>query len=122
MSIFLKRRIFTLEDLEEIVNNSEDSEFSNDSSQSYDSDISLQKISRAISSESEDEEDFSDEEIETDMQYRTWTNAGTERPRFPFIGKPGLNVEIKNSKNPLEFFELFITSDITELISRETNR
>ena len=67
--------------MEGIVNNSEDSEYSNDS------DISPQNISRPISSESE-EYNYSDEEIETDMQHRTWTNAGTERPCFPFIGKP----------------------------------
>ena len=46
------------------------------SSQSYDSDISPQNISRPISSESK-KDDFSDEEIETDMQHGTWTNAGT---------------------------------------------
>ena len=66
----------------EIVNNSEGSEYSDDSSQSYDSDISPLNISRPISSES-DENKFSDEEIETDMQHGTWTNAGTKRPHFP---------------------------------------
>jgi hypothetical protein len=90
------------------VNNSEDSEYSDESSESYASDISC---------ESEDES--SDEVIDTDIKHGTWTNVGTERPRFPFIGKPGLNVKIENSENPLEFFELFITPEIAELISRE---
>jgi hypothetical protein len=71
--------------LEEIVNNREYSEFSDDSSQSYDSDILPQNISSPFSSESE-EDDFSDEEIETDNQHGTCTNAETERCRFPFIG------------------------------------
>ena len=47
-------------DLEEIVNNSEDSKYSNDSNQSYDSDISPQNITRSISFESK-KDDFSDE-------------------------------------------------------------
>ena len=49
----------------------------------------------------------------------TWTNVGTERPHFPFIRKPGLNVKIENTEHPLEFFKLFITPEIAELMSRE---
>jgi hypothetical protein len=41
---------------------------------------------------------------------------------FPSIENLDLNVKIQNSENPLEFFELFITLEIAELISRETNR
>ena len=90
------------------MNNSEDSEYSDESSESYASDISC---------ESEDES--SDEVIDTDIKHGTWTNVGTERPHFPFIRKPVLNVKIENSENLLEFFELFITPEIAELISRE---
>ena len=71
--------------MKEIVNNSEDSEYSDDSSQSYDSEISPQNVSRPISSGSKKDE-FSDKEIESDMHCGTWINAGTVRPRFPFIG------------------------------------
>ena len=74
------------EDLEEIVNNSEISEYSDENFESYASDISC---------ESEDES--SDEEIDTDIEHGTLTNSGTERPRFPFIGKPGFNVKVKTS-------------------------
>ena len=62
--------------MKEIVNNSEDSEYRDDSSQSYDSDISPQNISRPISSESKNDV-FSDEEIESDMHHGAWINAGT---------------------------------------------
>ena len=48
--------------------------------------------------------------------------AGTEQPHFPFIGKSDLNVEIHNSENLLECFDLFITLEISELISKKTNR
>ena len=41
--------------LKEIVNNSEDSEYSADTSQSYDSDISPENISRPIYSKREDD-------------------------------------------------------------------
>ena len=102
MTQFLKRQRLTKEG---IVNNSEDSEFSDDS-ESYASDIA-----------SYSEDQSSDDVIDTDIHHGTWTNIGTERTRFPFIGKPGLNVKIENSENPLEFFELFITPEISELIS-----
>ena len=42
--------------MQKIVNNSKDSEFSDDSSQSCDSDMSPENISRPISSESEDDD------------------------------------------------------------------
>jgi hypothetical protein len=56
------------------------------------------------------------------MQHVTWTRIGVERPRFPFDGKPGISVDLEDRNNPLEYFELFITPEIAELISRETNR
>ena len=52
------------------------------------------------------------------MHHGTWINAGTERPRFPFIG-----IQIKlNIQKSLELFELFITSELAEFKSRETHR
>ena len=63
------------------MNNSEDNEYSDDSSESYASNISPKNISY----ESEEDE-FSDEGIDTDIQHGTWTNVETERPRFSFIG------------------------------------
>ena len=71
-----------------MVNNNEDSEYSDDSSQSYDSDISPQNMGcdkKKKPSESKNDE-FSDEEIESDMHHGAWINARTERLRFPFIG------------------------------------
>ena len=91
MTHFWKRRRLTKEDLEKIVNNSEDSEFS-DYSESYASDIA-----------SDSEDQSSDNVIDTDTHHGTWTNVGTERPHFPFIGKPGLNIKIENSENPLKY-------------------
>ena len=52
--------------MKEKVNISEDSEFSGDSSQNYDSDISPENISRSISSQNE-EDDSS--EAESDIQH-----------------------------------------------------
>jgi hypothetical protein len=72
-----------------------------------DTDMSPENIRRPISSESE-EDHCSDDEAENDIQHGTWTKAGTERPHFPFIGKPGLNVKITNSENQLQFFKVFL--------------
>jgi hypothetical protein len=77
-----------------------------------------------ISSGSEQRENSDDEgnanDI-SDMQHDTWTSVGAERQHFPFSGKPGINVDLEDRNNPLEYFGLFITSEIAELISRETN-
>ena len=73
MTHFLKRRRLTKEDLEEILNNSEDSEFSDDS-ESHASDIA-----------SDSEDQSSDDIIDTDIHHGTWTSVGTERPRFPLL-------------------------------------
>jgi hypothetical protein len=41
---------------------------------------------------------------------------------FPFAGKPGINVDLKDSINTLEYFELFCKQDIAEVTARETDR
>ena len=69
MTHFWKRRRLTKEDLEEIVNNSEDSELSDDSE------------SFAIDIASDSEDQSSDD----DIHHGTWTSVGTERLRFPLL-------------------------------------
>jgi hypothetical protein len=56
------------------------------------------------------------------MQPDVWANLGAERPCSPFTGKPGINVDLEDPSNPLEYFELFCTPDIAEVIARETNQ
>jgi hypothetical protein len=48
--------------------------------------------------------------------------SNAERPRFQFTGKPGINVDLEDPNNPMEYFELILTSDTAEIIARETNR
>jgi hypothetical protein len=36
-----------------------------------------------------------------------WANSGAEQPHLPFTGKPGINVDLKDPSNPLEYFEFF---------------
>jgi hypothetical protein len=40
---------------------------------------------------------------------------------LPFTGKPGINVDLEDPSNPLQYFELFCTPNIAEVIARETN-
>jgi hypothetical protein len=56
------------------------------------------------------------------MQPDAWANSGNEWPCFPFTGKPGINVDLEDPSNSLEYFELFCTADIAEVIARETNQ
>jgi hypothetical protein len=54
----------------------------------------------------------------SDVRQDTWTLVGAEKQLVPFDGKPGVNVDLEYRSNPLEYFELFISPEITELISR----
>jgi hypothetical protein len=56
------------------------------------------------------------------MQHGTWAKLGAEGPNFPFTGKCGINVDLEDTSNPLQYLELFCTPDIVEVIARETNR
>jgi hypothetical protein len=68
---------------------------------------------------SDEEENASDN---SSTQHCIWTGSEPERSRFPFTGKPRLNVDLEGASNPLEYFELFYTPQIAELIDRESNR
>jgi hypothetical protein len=46
---------------------------------------------------------------------------GAEWPRFPFTCKPGINVDLEDPSNPLEYFELFCTPETVKVTARETN-
>jgi hypothetical protein len=46
------------------------------------------------------------------MQPDVWVNAGAEQPCFPFTGKPGINVDLEDPSNTLEYFELFCTQTL----------
>jgi hypothetical protein len=41
---------------------------------------------------------------------------------FLFTGKHGINVDLEDPSNPLEYLELFCTPEIAEVTARETNR
>jgi hypothetical protein len=47
------------------------------------------------------------------MQPDVRANSGAERPHFPFTGKPVINVDLEDPRNPLEYFELCM-QDIVE--------
>jgi hypothetical protein len=55
------------------------------------------------------------------MQPDVWANSGAEWPHFSFTGEPGINVDLEDTSIPLEYFELFCTPDIVEVIAKETN-
>jgi hypothetical protein len=56
------------------------------------------------------------------MQPDVWANSSTKRPCFPSTGKSGINVDLKDRSNALEYFESFCTPDIAGVISRPTNQ
>jgi hypothetical protein len=75
-----------------------ESEFSDDSDTNVD--MSSGNEQRA---NSDDEDNANDN---SDMQHDTWTRIGIEGPCFPCSGKPGINVDLEDQNNPLEYFKL----------------
>jgi hypothetical protein len=49
----------------------------------------------------DEEESVSDS---SSMQHGIWANSAAEWPHFPFIGKPGLNIDLEDPSNPLGIF------------------
>jgi hypothetical protein len=68
---------------------------------------------------SDDEENVSDN---SSMQHDKQAKSGAQRPQFPFTHKPGINVDLEDPSNPLEYFELFCTPEIADIIATETNQ
>ena len=102
--------------MEEIVNNSEDSEFRDNSSQIYDSDMSPENINKPPKMKEMTA-------LSMKRQKTIFTNAHRQKQRdrealFSFYWEA--SGKSQNSEN-LEFFKLFITLKTAELISRETN-
>jgi hypothetical protein len=56
------------------------------------------------------------------VQHGIWAKSGAEQPCFLFTCKPGINVDFEDPSNPLQYFELFCTTDIVDVTARETNR
>jgi hypothetical protein len=55
-------------------------------------------------------------------QHGRLAKPGAERPRFPFTSKSGIYVNSEDPSNTLEYFELFRTPEIAEVIARERNQ
>jgi hypothetical protein len=55
------------------------------------------------------------------VQHGIWAKSGGEWPCFPYTGKPGINVDLEDLSNPLEYFKMFCTPEIAEIIARERN-
>jgi hypothetical protein len=59
--------------------------------------------------------------ISNDNEINVKMLSGAVRSHFPFTCKPGINVDLEDSSKLLEYFELFCTPEISEVIARETN-
>jgi hypothetical protein len=77
-----------------------------DSEYGSDSEINVKVSSCDEQSVSYDEEENVGDS--SSIQHGIWAKSDAERPYFPFIGKPGINVVVEDPGNPLEYFECFI--------------
>jgi hypothetical protein len=86
----------------------QENEYSDISESEYSSDceINVKILSGAEQSVSSDgAENVSDcSSVQSDV----WGNSGAEAPRFPFTGKPGINVDLENPRNPRNILSCFV--------------
>ncbi|XP_023219038.1 piggyBac transposable element-derived protein 4-like [Centruroides sculpturatus] len=73
--------------------------------------------------------DVSDQEIDvaSTSSTKSWcpidmNNLPSAPPRFPFVGNPGMTVNVGNTFDPLEYFQLFFDINMINNIVDETNR
>jgi hypothetical protein len=76
------------------------------------SDMVVKFLSGSKQSDSSDDKD--NVNYDSDIQHGTWTKVGTEWPHFPFSGKPGLNIDIEDPNNLLDYFEFLITPELVK--------
>jgi hypothetical protein len=68
---------------------------------SSDSEINVEiSLGGGQSVSSDETENVSDN---SSMQLDVGEISGTEQPHFPFTGKPGINVDLEDHSNPLEY-------------------
>jgi hypothetical protein len=99
----------------------QENEYSDISGNEYSNDT---KINVKISScdEQSVSSDAEEKVSDSSMQHGIWAKSGAERPRFPYTGKPGINVDLEDPSNPLECFKLFCIPEIVEVIARKSNQ
>ncbi|GBN86035.1 hypothetical protein AVEN_65835-1, partial [Araneus ventricosus] len=73
-----------------------------------------------LSSESESDDDSLE-------SARDWcrvdiTISHPSHPKFPFTGNPELKVSVRDSEDPLDYFNLFFDDEMFNFIVSETNR
>jgi hypothetical protein len=73
------------------------------------------------SKRSDSSDDKDNVNYDSHMQHGTRPEVGAEQPRFSFSGKSGLNGDTEDPNNPFDYSELFITPELTKLISKEKN-
>ena len=113
-----RKRVLTREQIEELLAESSDSDFSN--SEFDDSDNQTDSESECSDS-SEGTVDYSFDQPSVDIF--SWSSSASDRQCVAFTGQSGIQVDIDddNSEDQLTFFQLFLTSDILDIIVLETN-
>jgi len=111
-----RKRKLTRDEIEALLAQSSDSE-------TYDS-----EFDDSDDEKSDSDADCSDSSDGTvDYNYNqssdfSWSSTPSTRQRLAFSGQSGLQVTVDSPDDPLSFFNLFMTSDILDVIVRETNR
>jgi hypothetical protein len=91
-----------------------------ESKYSSDSEINVKIISCDVQSVISDEKENVSDNSST--QHGIWAEIGAEQPHLIFTGKLGINVDLEDHSKLVEYFELFCTPEIAEVIAGESNQ
>ena len=75
--------------------------------------------SESRSEDSSEESEEEDSEVESDQE--NWSREVRRRVDLEFSEEPGINISTRNLKSCLDYFELFFTQEVWQLLVSQTN-
>jgi hypothetical protein len=116
-----RKKILNKAQIDELLNLSDDSEFSTSESEFDDSVITENEAESEDDTLPNDSDEGNDDIDNSPVTQFNWSSRQTDRNKKPFTGSTGIQVNIEKTNDPLEYFKLFVCEELINLVVMETN-
>jgi hypothetical protein len=72
--------------------------------------------------DSDDDSEYEEEDPDKGEEEETWVEDATTHDRFAFTEECGIHADVQSCEVPIDYFQLFLTDELLNLIVAETNR